>query len=138
MITNKPAIVEQIRQARLVAIFRGDYRGKWLDYAHALMIGGVSILEITLNSAGALTAIADLKRELGDQITLGAGTVLSAEGANAAIDAGAQFIVAPDTDKNVMEVAKARGIAVMPGAFTATEVKQAYLLGADMVKLFPA
>ena len=129
---------ERIAAERLVAIFRGDYRGKWTDYAIALIDGGVSILEVTLNSPGALEAISDLKRYFSDEITIGAGTVLSADKVDAAVAAGAQFIVAPDTDPAVIAAAKTRGAFMIPGAYTATEVKLAHLLGADMVKLFPA
>lgn len=132
------SILEHIYEAKIVAIFRGDYKGQWIGYADALLHGGVSILEVTLNSAGALDGIAQLKAHYGERIALGAGTVLTAAEANAAIDAGAAFLVAPDTDEEVIAVAKARNVAVVPGAYTPTEIKRAYKLGADMVKLFPS
>lgn len=129
---------ERILEARLVAILRGDYSGRWLDYAGALLQGGVSVMEITLNSPGALDGIKEVRAALGDRILLGAGTVLTADEVARAADAGAEFIVAPDTDEAVIEAALARGLVAIPGAFTPTEIKRAYRLGAAVVKLFPA
>lgn len=130
--------LEQVTGAKIVAIFRGDYQGQWRAYAEALINGGISVMEVTLNSPDALAGIAAIKAEFGDQIVLGAGTVLSADEANAAADAGATFLVAPDTDESVMAAAKTRGVGMMPGAYTPTEIKRAYQLGADVVKVFPA
>lgn len=132
------AILDHIYEAKIVAIFRGDYQGQWISYADALLHGGVSLMEVTLNSAGALDGIAQLKAHYGDRIALGAGTVLTADEAHAAIDAGASFLVAPDTDEEVIAVAKERSVVVIPGAYTPTEIKRAYKLGADMVKVFPS
>jgi 2-dehydro-3-deoxyphosphogluconate aldolase/(4S)-4-hydroxy-2-oxoglutarate aldolase len=129
---------EKLVDARIVAIFRGDYRNEWLAYAQALLDGGVTAMEITLNSADALNGIALLAEQLGDQIILGAGTVLTADEVHQAVDAGATFIVAPDTDEAVIVAAKERGAAVIPGAYTPSEIKRAFQLGADMVKVFPA
>ncbi len=131
-------VLEHIRVTRVVAIFRGNYEGKWLVYAHALLQGGLTAMEITLNSEGALHGLEVLRDRLGDQIALGAGTVLTAEQVRAAADHGATFIVTPDTDEAVIAEAKARGLVVIPGAYTPTEIKRAYMLGADMVKVFPA
>src|SRR5437016_5693134 len=111
-----------IQQERLVVIFRGDYRNKWLTYAGALLKSGISILDITLNSPGALEAIRQLNREMADHVTIGAGTVLTPDAATAAIEAGASFIVAPDTDEAVLAACKRRNIPAIPGAYTATEV----------------
>jgi 2-dehydro-3-deoxyphosphogluconate aldolase/(4S)-4-hydroxy-2-oxoglutarate aldolase len=132
------SIVQKVVDSQIVAIFRGDYGGRWLDYAEALVRGGVTTMEITLNSPGALDGIRLLKAELGNQIALGAGTVLTADQVKTAVDAGASFIVAPDTDEAVIAASKALGVAVLPGAYTPTEIKRAYTLGADMVKWFPA
>lgn len=130
--------LERMLAGRIVAIMRGDYGGQWLSYADALLEGGITVMEITLNSPGALDGMRELASRYGDQILLGAGTVLTAEEVARAADAGATFIVAPDTDPAVIEASKQRGLVVTPGAYTATEVKHAYSLGADMVKLFPA
>jgi 2-dehydro-3-deoxyphosphogluconate aldolase/(4S)-4-hydroxy-2-oxoglutarate aldolase len=131
-------IAERLKQARIVAIFRGNYDNRWQVYADAMVAGGVSAMEITLNSAGALDGIRQLKATMGSSVLLGAGTVLTSEQAHQAIDAGAEFIVAPDTDEAVIEACLNRHIAVIPGAYSPTEIKHAYQLGATMVKVFPA
>src|SRR5690606_4803676 len=110
----------------------------WLAYAGALRDNGVVAMEITLNSPGALDGIALLRRELGEAAVIGAGTVLTADAVQAAADAGATFIVAPDTDEAVIGASLRLGLVPVPGAYTATEVKRAYSLGAPLVKLFPA
>lgn len=130
--------VERLLEARLVAIMRGDYGGRWLDYAGALREGGVTVMEITLNSPDALGGIRQVRSAFGDSLLLGAGTVLTRDEVAAAADAGAEFIVAPDTDEAVIEASLARGLAVIPGAYTPTEIRRAYRLGAAVVKLFPA
>lgn len=132
------SVIEQIANARIVAIFRGDYQGRWGDYAGGLLRGGIRAMEITLNSPGAREGITALKETFGSQIVIGAGTVLSADEVHQAVNAGAAFIVAPDTDESVIAACKERGVVVIPGAYTATEIKRAHALGADMVKLFPA
>lgn len=132
------SILQQMIDTKVVAIFRGDYEGRWLEYAAALQRGGIKMMEITLNSPGALDGIRLLHKELGDTITLGAGTVLSADEVHAAADVGATFIIAPDTDEAVIQASKDRGLAVAPGAYTATEIKRAHSLGADIVKVFPS
>jgi 2-dehydro-3-deoxyphosphogluconate aldolase/(4S)-4-hydroxy-2-oxoglutarate aldolase len=131
-------ILEELKRVRIVAIFRGDYLGRWQDYTGALLAGGIPIMEIALNSPGALKGLDELQRAFGSRILLGVGTALSAADANRAIDAGAQFVIAPDTDEAVIAACLRRHIPVIPGAFTPTEIKRAYELGATMVKLFPA
>jgi 2-dehydro-3-deoxyphosphogluconate aldolase/(4S)-4-hydroxy-2-oxoglutarate aldolase len=123
--------------ARLLTIFRGDYDGRWRDWAEALITGGVTILEVTLNSPGVLNAITRLRADLGERALVGAGTALSPEDARMAIGAGAAFVVAPDTDEDVIEVCRARDVLFIPGAYTPTEIKRAHKLGAPIVKLFP-
>lgn len=132
------SVTEQLKAARVVAIFRGNYVGRWSEYVEALLSGGIVAMEITLNSTGALDGLRELKANFRDRIILGAGTVLTPEGAHQAIDAGATFIVAPDTDEAVITVCKQRSVAAIPGAFTPTEIKRAWKLGAALVKVFPA
>ena len=129
--------VQQVMDARLLAIFRGDYGGHWRDWAEALIAGGVTILEVTLNSPGVLNAITHLRADLRERALVGAGTALTAEDARMAIGAGAAFVVAPDTDEDVVEVCRARDVLCIPGAYTPTEIKRAHKLGAPLVKLFP-
>jgi 2-dehydro-3-deoxyphosphogluconate aldolase/(4S)-4-hydroxy-2-oxoglutarate aldolase len=108
------------------------------DIAAALCAGGVRLLEITLNSPGALEAIRRVTDTMGDKLLVGAGTVLTPAEAEAAIDAGARFILSPSLDIDVIRTTRQRGAVSIPGAFTATEILTAYRNGADIVKVFPA
>ena len=127
-----------IEKGRVIAILRGNYVGYFKQIARALADAGVTAMEITLNSAGADDGIREMKAELGDAFLIGAGTVLNVEQAEAALKAGAQFIVAPNTNPQVVAYCVKHDIAVVPGAYTATEVMNAVDMGAHMVKLFPA
>ena len=102
------------------------------------MIGGIRCLEITLNSPDALRVIGDLSARMGDRLLIGAGTVLDAGSAEAAIDAGARFIISPTLDIPTIQLTKERETVSIPGAFTATEILAAHRNGADIVKVFPA
>jgi len=102
----------------------------------AAIAGGFRILEITLNTPGALDRIAELA-QLPD-VTVGAGTVLSVEEARAAVDHGARFLVSPVTDVGVIEAALGLGVTPIPGALSPTEMLTAHRAGAPLQKLFPA
>src|SRR5258708_21007200 len=130
--------IDQLKEAKIVAILRGNYVGRWQDYAEALLDGGIRAMEITLNSPGAVEGIRTLSAKVSDRALIGAGTVLTADVARRAIDAGAQFIVAPDTMPEVIAVCQERGIPAIPGAYTPTEIRRAWELGASLVKLFPS
>jgi len=130
--------VEQLKEAKIVAILRGNYVGRWEEYAGALLEGGIRALEITLNSPGAPDGIRTLSAKIGGRALIGAGTVLTADAARTAIEAGAQFIVAPDTTPEVIAVCKESGIPAIPGAYTPTEIRRAWELGASLVKVFPS
>jgi 2-dehydro-3-deoxyphosphogluconate aldolase/(4S)-4-hydroxy-2-oxoglutarate aldolase len=127
-----------IEQGRVVAILRGDYTGHFAKIARTLADAGVTAMEVTLNSANALAGIEEMKRELGDAFLIGAGTVLNVEQTKQALAAGAQFIVAPNTSAKVVEYCVAHDICVVPGTYTATEIVNAWEMGAHMIKLFPA
>jgi len=104
--------------------------------ADALVAGGLPVAEVTLRTAAAVDAIAVLAGR-GD-VLVGAGTVLTPSQVDQAVDAGATYIVSPGTSPAVVERALARGVAVLPGAVTATEIQAALALGLDTVKFFPA
>jgi 2-dehydro-3-deoxyphosphogluconate aldolase/(4S)-4-hydroxy-2-oxoglutarate aldolase len=127
-------VLERIRAERVVAILRRVPDPDAL--VDALAAGGVGVVEITLDSIGALAAIRRL-RARGDVSVL-AGTVRTAAQAEAAIEAGAEACVGPGLVLEVVERCRAVGIPVVPGALTPTEVDQAWGLGASLVKLFPA
>lgn len=127
-----------ITQSGVVAILRGNYDGWFIKIAETLAEAGVMAVEVTLNSAKATEGIALVRKELGDRILMGAGTVLSVANAQMVLDAGAQFVVAPNTNPKVIEYCVERGVCVVPGAYTATEIMTAVELGATLVKIFPA
>ncbi len=103
----------------------------------ALAAGGVSCVEITMTTPGALRAIEEASRELGE-VVIGAGTVLDGPTARQAILAGARFLVTPTVKLDVLEVAHRYGVPAIIGAMTPTEILTAWEAGADMVKVFPA
>jgi 2-dehydro-3-deoxyphosphogluconate aldolase/(4S)-4-hydroxy-2-oxoglutarate aldolase len=127
-----------IEQTGLIAIVRLDSSAELIDAARAIAAGGVSIIEFTLTTPGALQTIEESSRELGGQVLIGAGTVLDAETARAAILAGAEFVVAPTVNPEVIQMCRRYGKVVIPGAYTPTEILHAWELGADFVKVFPA
>ena len=129
----------QIRQTGIIAIIRGDFPfERLLAIAGAVAEGGVSVVEVTLNSRGALEGIAALRRQAGDDMLIGAGTVRTLEEVNAALDAGAQFLVSPNFDPASVARSQEVGVLHLPGVFTASEAQTAYAAGCQMVKLFPA
>jgi 2-dehydro-3-deoxyphosphogluconate aldolase / (4S)-4-hydroxy-2-oxoglutarate aldolase len=121
---------------RVIAIVRGHPPDVVTRIADGLVAGGVTTVEVTLDSPHALSSIVALD-DRGD-VLVGAGTVLDAAGADAAIDAGAAFLVAPGVDPEVIAAAAERGVAMLPGALTPTEILTAWDAGAAAVKVFPA
>jgi 2-dehydro-3-deoxyphosphogluconate aldolase/(4S)-4-hydroxy-2-oxoglutarate aldolase len=95
-------------------------------------------MEVTMNSFNALSVIKQLSNEMKGKMLIGAGTVLDEKMVNEAIDAGARFIISPMVDKKVIRRTKKLGAVSIPGAFTPTEIFKAYLLGGDIIKVFPA
>jgi 2-dehydro-3-deoxyphosphogluconate aldolase/(4S)-4-hydroxy-2-oxoglutarate aldolase len=129
---------ELILAQRIVAIIRLDDYDRAVDVARALLAGGVPVMEFTLTGAGAIEAITATRRELGDAVCVGLGSVLHAEQATAAIDAGAQFIVTPALRRPVIAACVNRNIPSLCGGVTPTELLDAYEAGSELVKLFPA
>ncbi|MGK9120525.1 bifunctional 4-hydroxy-2-oxoglutarate aldolase/2-dehydro-3-deoxy-phosphogluconate aldolase [Olivibacter jilunii] len=132
------SILQHIKENQLVAIVRGADPKDILSIAEALYVGGIRLLEITMNSTEPLAAIEQVSNKLGDKLIIGAGTVLDSTMAKDAIHAGAHFILSPILDKRVIETTKSLNRVSIPGAYTATEIYQAYQMGADIIKVFPA
>ncbi|MFC0320439.1 MULTISPECIES: bifunctional 4-hydroxy-2-oxoglutarate aldolase/2-dehydro-3-deoxy-phosphogluconate aldolase [Olivibacter] len=132
------SILQHIKENQLVAIVRGADPKDILSIAEALYEGGIRLLEITMNSTEPLAAIEQVSNKLGDKLIIGAGTVLDSTMAKDAIHAGAHFILSPILDKRVIETTKSLNRVSIPGAYTATEIYQAYQMGADIIKVFPA
>jgi 2-dehydro-3-deoxyphosphogluconate aldolase/(4S)-4-hydroxy-2-oxoglutarate aldolase len=107
------------------------------EAAVALHAGGITAIEITLTTPGALETIASIRARLNEAV-VGAGTVIDATGARNAIAAGARFLVSPTMDDEVARIARDNNVLYMPGAFTPTEMLRAHQLGASLIKVFPA
>ena len=129
---------------RIIAILRDVDAENIVDVINALVGGGIISIEIPLNhstpaaKAASLRTIQKSHETFGDQIFLGAGTILSPEEAEAAANAGAKYIISPNMDPETIKKTKALGLFSMPGAMTPSEIADAYKNGADIVKIFPA
>lgn len=132
------AITAQLRDTGVAAILRADRVDHLEPVAHELAAAGITCLELTLTTPGALETLARLRSDLDAAVALGMGSVLDAGQAWAALDAGADFLVSPGVCEEVARAAGARAVPCYPGAFTPTEVLAAWRLGASAVKLFPA
>jgi len=130
------AIVERLRACRVVPVSTIEDPAAAPAVARALLAGGISCLEITFRHAAAAAAIRAARGV--DGLLVGAGTVLSAEQAEAALRAGAEFAVAPGTNEEVLEACRRIGLPFFPGVATPTEIERALALGLDTVKVFPA
>jgi 2-dehydro-3-deoxyphosphogluconate aldolase/(4S)-4-hydroxy-2-oxoglutarate aldolase len=127
-----------IVESGVVAIVRVNSSGELIDICKSLVAGGVIAVEITMTSPGALDAIREASRILAGQAIVGVGSVLDSETARAAILAGADYVVSPVLNLDVIKTCKRYGKIVIPGAFTPTEILTAWEAGADAVKVFPA
>jgi 2-dehydro-3-deoxyphosphogluconate aldolase/(4S)-4-hydroxy-2-oxoglutarate aldolase len=126
-----------IADARCIGILRADSAASAVSAGRALVQGGVTVVEVAFTTPGAPAAIAELRTACPDAL-VGAGTVLDAAAAFAAVQAGARFLVSPLVSEEVLRAGHRYGIAVIPGAASPTEINAAMELGADAVKLFPA
>ncbi|WP_096189912.1 bifunctional 4-hydroxy-2-oxoglutarate aldolase/2-dehydro-3-deoxy-phosphogluconate aldolase [Evansella halocellulosilytica] len=134
----KETNVERLQREKLVAIIRGISYESGEPTAQALLNGGISLLEVTLNTDGALKMISNWKEKFGERACIGAGTVLDLNMAKDAVSAGAEYLVSPNLDERVIDYGISKGVDVWPGSMTPTEVVRAYQAGATAVKLFPA
>ena len=136
-------VIEKIKQEKIIAIVRGMEVEQTVKIAQALYEGGVSLIEVTFNQKcpekfhQTADSIRAIREAMGDKMLVGAGTVTSVELVEMAAEAGAMYMISPDMDKDVIRRTRELGLVSIPGAYTATEAKQAYLAGADFVKLFP-
>ncbi|HEV2527596.1 MAG TPA: bifunctional 4-hydroxy-2-oxoglutarate aldolase/2-dehydro-3-deoxy-phosphogluconate aldolase [Thermomicrobiales bacterium] len=131
-------VVRGIEESGVVAVVRLDDLSDAVNVAKALAAGGVRGVEYTFTNPKAAEAIAAAREVLGDEVLVGAGSVLDGETARIAILAGAQFVVTPTTRVETIQLCTRYAIPVMSGAFTPTEILTAWEAGASMVKVFPA
>jgi 2-dehydro-3-deoxyphosphogluconate aldolase/(4S)-4-hydroxy-2-oxoglutarate aldolase len=127
-----------ILEGGVVAIMRAKSSDQLLAAAEAILVGGVKAIEVTMTTPGALDVIRQATSSFSQNVLFGAGSVLDAETARAAILAGSRFIVCPTLDLKTIEICNRYSIPVMPGAFTPTEILTAWQAGASLVKVFPA
>jgi 2-dehydro-3-deoxyphosphogluconate aldolase/(4S)-4-hydroxy-2-oxoglutarate aldolase len=130
--------LSRVLNSGIVAVIRSTSGEQLVEVAKALYEGGVDVLEVTFTVPGALQIISDVNKALGKKILLGAGTVLDPETARAAFLAGAEFLVSPTVNLDVIRMGNRYDKLVMPGAFTPTEILTAWEAGAQIIKVFPA
>ena len=129
---------QRIKQCGIIAILRGDFSvDETLRIGDALLAGMVSVMEVTLNSPSALIALPELRSHFGNEMLVGAGTVRNVNQAQVAFDAGAEFLVSPNFDRDSVTFTLKKGLLHLPGVFTATEAQTAFTAECKMLKLFP-
>jgi 2-dehydro-3-deoxyphosphogluconate aldolase / (4S)-4-hydroxy-2-oxoglutarate aldolase len=135
---TRDQILHRILDGGIVAVVRSESPDRLVEVVRALAEGGVTAAEITLTVPDAIEVIRKVRDALGNSIVLGAGSVLDPETARAALLAGAEYIVGPGLNLDVIRLCRRYGKVVMPGALTPTEVIAAWEAGADVVKIFPS
>jgi len=135
---EKREIFNRMIDEGVIPVVRVSSAQEAMDVSDAIKEGGVSLIEITMSVQGAIDVIKELTRKYKDEIIMGAGTILDPETGRAALLAGAQFIVSPTLNLDLIHLAHRYSAVVIPGAMTPTEILSAWNAGADMVKVFPA
>ena len=130
--------IQRIRKTMVFAVMRASSSEQLIDAAWALKEGGCDLIEVTMTTPNAFAVIEKASADLGGDVIIGVGSVLDAETARGAILSGAQFIVSPVTSYPMIEMAHRYDKVAVPGAYTPTEALNAYIAGADFVKIFPA
>jgi 2-dehydro-3-deoxyphosphogluconate aldolase/(4S)-4-hydroxy-2-oxoglutarate aldolase len=131
-------VVSTLREVGIIPVIRAPSADAAVAVVAALQEAGLRVAEITMTVPNAIDAIGSVAARFAGRVLVGAGTVTDAETARRAMDAGADFIVSPCLVPEVIEAAHRADVAVLPGALTPTEVFEAFRLGGDMVKVFPA
>src|SRR5437762_11110020 len=135
---TKEQAFAKVAEAGVVAVIRAPSKEVLIDIANALLEGGVPAIEVTMSTPKAIAGIEALADKLGDRAVVGVGTCLDAATARDAIAAGAQFVVSPAFDPEVVATTRRYGKISIPGAYTPTEILRAWTAGADVIKVFPA
>ena len=135
---NKEKNLQDIIDCGVVAIVRVASAREAVEVCGAIAKGGVKPIEVTMTVPGAIDVIKEFKSAVKDEVLVGAGTVLDPETARAVILAGAEFVVSPTLNLEVIEICRRYSKIVIPGTFTPTEILTAWEAGADIVKVFPA
>ncbi|MCD6472154.1 bifunctional 4-hydroxy-2-oxoglutarate aldolase/2-dehydro-3-deoxy-phosphogluconate aldolase [Candidatus Aerophobetes bacterium] len=122
----------------VVPVVRAKSTNDAMKIVYAIKEGGINTVEITMTIPGAIGVMEEVAKKFGDEVLLGAGTVLDAETARTSILAGAEFVVSPCLNEDLIRICKRYAKMVIPGAMTPTEILKAWEMGADIVKVFPA
>ncbi len=130
-------VIQKIGEVGIIPVVRAASANDATQAVEAVHAGGIPIVEITMTVPDAISLIRQLAKSHGHNVLIGAGTVLNPEQANACLDAGAQFLVSPGLSVPVLEIAKQRAKLAIPGALTPTELMNASLHGAKLIKIFP-
>jgi len=136
-ILKKYKILNQLHENYLVAVVRGNDEDETKKIVDEIIKGGFKNIEITFTVPNAEEVINQVHKQYGDDIVLGAGTVLDAATAQIAINKGAQYIVSPHLDTNISKLCNVYSIPYLPGCSSATEIIEALRYGSDLIKLFP-
>lgn len=131
----RPGLPDAVQEEKIIPVVRGLNADNAQPLASALQDGGINTIEVTVEGEGGLAAISALAAT---RIAVGAGTVTSIVQAEAALGAGAGFLVSPNTDLELVEWSVSRGVPLIPGGFTPTEISRAWAQGVPAVKVFPA
>jgi 2-dehydro-3-deoxyphosphogluconate aldolase/(4S)-4-hydroxy-2-oxoglutarate aldolase len=135
---SKQSDLSRVLDAGIVAVVRSPDSSQLVEVCRALADGGVHVVEITMTVPDALDVVRAVRKALGDRVLLGAGTILDPETGRAALLAGAEYLVAPTLNLDVIRLCARYDKLVMPGCFTPTEILTAWEAGADIIKVFPA
>lgn len=135
---SKQQIIEQLLNPGVIAVVRAKRADQAVPLAEALVAGGVIAVEITMTTPNAIAAIREASAKLGTRALIGVGTVLDEATCQAAIEAGAQFIVSPICRRELVPIAHKAGKPIMLGSYTPTEAQLAHEAGSDFIKIFPA
>lgn len=135
---SRELILNEIEKRKAVAVLAIKDLPTLTKVVDAILEGGISVMEITLRVPNAIQLIADFSKQYSKDVVIGVGTVLNVADAEAAIKAGAKFVVSPVLKKEIIDKAHEYDVPAMPGCFTPTEVLTAYEWGADVCKVFPA
>jgi 2-dehydro-3-deoxyphosphogluconate aldolase / (4S)-4-hydroxy-2-oxoglutarate aldolase len=128
---------KRIADVGIIPVVRASSAHQALLAVEAIRAGGISIVEVTMTVPGAIEVIGQLAKTAGSDVLVGAGTVLDAKTAQQCLDAGAEFLVSPGFDAQTVKFAREKGILVIPGALTPTEIIMAWNAGGDLIKVFP-
>lgn len=137
MSKKKKEVQQQIERIGIIPVIRAASTETAITAAKAICQGGIPIVEITMSVPDAVQVIAELTLSLSRNVMIGAGTVMDAETVKACANAGAQFIVSPGFDPDIVKQAKAENVVMMVGALTPTEIITAWRAGSDFVRIFP-